>query len=70
MREPIRQRLKANYQRLKGYTWDGYTAPELQPDIVSNQVVALMEIVEQLERRTDFLESAMVQLLDTLTGKS
>lgn len=52
----MRQRLKANYQRLKGYVWDGYTAPEAQPDIQSNQVLALMEIVEELENRVEILE--------------
>ncbi len=53
----MRQRLRANYQRLKNYVWDGYTAPEIQPDVQSNQVIALMEIVEILEKRIDTLEA-------------
>lgn len=57
MRETMRQRLRANYQRLKNYVWDGYTAPEIQPDVQSNQVIALMEIVEILEKRIDTLEA-------------
>lgn len=57
MRETMRQQLRTNYQRLKNYVWDGYTAPELMPDVQSNQVIALMEIVEVLEKRIDTLEA-------------
>lgn len=52
----MRERLRLRYQELKGYVWDGYTAPELQPDIYSNQVLALMEVVEELEARVKILE--------------
>lgn len=42
-------RLWQKYMALKGYVWDGYTAPELTPQIQSSQVKALAEMVEELE---------------------
>lgn len=56
MKPTMRERLRARYQELKGYVWDGYTAPECQPDIKSDQVLALMEEVERLEKRIEILE--------------
>lgn len=53
MRESMRERLRKNYWRLKGYVESDYHAPEVKPDIQSNQVIALMEIVEELEKRFD-----------------
>jgi hypothetical protein len=58
----MRDRLRWRYQELKGYVWDGYTAPELQPDIKSDQIIALMEEVERLEKRIDILEGVVGHL--------
>ncbi len=57
MKPSMRQRLRNRYQELKGYVWNGYTAPECQPDIRSDQVIALMEEVEILEKRLEILEN-------------
>ena len=56
MKPTFRERLKMKYQRLHNYIWDGYTAPEMQPDIQSRQVKALAEMVEELEQRVEILE--------------
>lgn len=50
------QRLWEKYMARKGYTWNGYTAPELIPQVKSDSVLALAEIVEELERRVEILE--------------
>lgn len=56
MRETFLKRLHKKYMELKGYKWDGFTAPELLPQVQSNQVLALAQMVEELERRVDDLE--------------
>jgi hypothetical protein len=43
------------YEEAKGYKWDGYTAPELRPQIQSDQVKCLLAaIVEALNERVQF----------------
>lgn len=40
------------YQERKGYEWNGYTAPELQPQIKSDQVQAVAEaLMEYIDER-------------------
>jgi hypothetical protein len=62
VKETMRVRLWKNYMTLKHYVWDGYTAPELTPDIQSNQVLALMQIVEVLEKRVDAQDAKIADL--------
>lgn len=50
------ERLLEKYHDVKGYVWNGFTAPELTPQIQSGQVLALAQMVEELERRVDVLE--------------
>lgn len=58
MKRTIAERMREIYQRRKGYVDNGYTAPEVQPDIQSDQVKSLMEIVAALEERVEYLEAS------------
>ncbi len=50
------ERLWKKYMARCGYEWNGYTAPELTPQVQSRQVLALAEMVEELEARVQVLE--------------
>lgn len=41
-KEAVIARLRALYEEKRGYVWDGYTAPEMRPQI-SRQVISLAE---------------------------
>lgn len=58
----FKERLKEKFHKILGYEWNGYTAPECQPNIQSRQVKALAEMVEELELRVKDLEAAMVDI--------
>ncbi len=45
------QRLNERYEKLKGYVWDGYKAPEQRPRIKSSQVTAVAEELFDLDER-------------------
>lgn len=51
MKETMRERLWKRYMARKGFEYNGYWAPEQCPDVRSDSVLALMEIVEELEKR-------------------
>lgn len=57
--DSFRHRLWKRYMKLKGFVWDGYKAPEQCPDIQSRQVLALAELVEELEARVVLLEKTV-----------
>ncbi|HEY6022486.1 MAG TPA: hypothetical protein VIY48_22270 [Candidatus Paceibacterota bacterium] len=47
--EPFRERLWKKFMKRVGFEWNGYSAPEQCPDVVSRQVLTLAEMVEELE---------------------
>ena len=61
-RESMRSRLWQRYMKLKGFVWNGYHAPEQCPDVRSDSVIALMQIVEELEARVDEQHSEIEKL--------
>ena len=64
--EPFRERLWKRYMKLKGFLWDGYKSPEQCPDIQSGQVLALAEMVEELEGQVLEIGNGMLELLNRL----
>jgi len=59
----MRERLWKNYMALKKFVWNGYHAPEQCPDVRSDSVIALMQIVEGLEARIDEQDRIIAELM-------
>ena len=61
------ERANLVYQQRKGYVWDGYTAPELQPRIISDQVLALAEVlVEEINIKLAAYDTRLAALVAVL----
>lgn len=58
----MRSRLWKNYMALKNFAYNGYWAPEQCPDVRSDSVIALMQIVEDLEKRIDASDAKIEEL--------
>ncbi len=59
--DDVHRRVNEIYESRKGYVWDGLKAPEQRPQVQSNQVLALMEVlvgeIEVLTNHVKWLEN-------------
>ena len=65
--DTVIERANLVYQQRKGYVWDGYKAPELQPRIISDQVLALAEVlVEEINVKMAAYDTRLAALVAVL----